>query len=172
EKIDRWRLLGFRIVEVGPLCDRGAVLRPDRVVEREERREMACDQDDREVLILEAVCVLVDGEVVVQKRQRVSKRVRRRRVEHEPVLSRNLIEPVVHRMASGLPSPAFAATLSLRARDAGPKRGTAGGQADAQLRQKRPACERAPGAPGAPGALSRHLLPQLPRVETPREKGM
>ena len=75
EKIGRWRLLGFWIVEVRPLCDRGAVLRPDRVVECEERRKMACDQDDRDVPILETVCVLVDGEVVVQERQRVSERV-------------------------------------------------------------------------------------------------
>src|SRR5215471_9578551 len=84
-----------------------AILRPDGVVICEWSRKVPRDNDNRKVAVLQAVVGLVRRVEVTGVKERGSHSTCLGRVEYEPVLTRDLIEPVVLRMARGLPASCF-----------------------------------------------------------------
>ena len=112
--VDRRRLARFRIDELLRLRQRGAVLAPDRVGERELRGAMPHHDHDGDLIGVETVAVLVPRKDIAGKLQRVLHAVRRCAVEDEPVFSGQL-HPVVSLVTIRL-EPAYATTRLRRGR--------------------------------------------------------
>src|SRR4030095_13579507 len=97
-------LIGLGISEFRILSHDRAVLRPDRIVEREGDGIVPEADDDGEFLVLDTVAVLVRREEVVGELGRLLGALRRRGVEEHAVPAGQRVEPVVQLLPRRLES--------------------------------------------------------------------
>ena len=76
---------------------------------------MPHDDDDGEIAAFQGVRVVASQQIVVRVSRRLLESLGRRRVEHQAVIARKLVQPVVLRVPAGPPA-AIVALLGLRRR--------------------------------------------------------